>query len=174
MCRYSITYLKNKDVYSQVRLRPNRHPHKSDVTWASNATVCKLRIIDIVRKQIVRLFEPTTTKKLLNLPDSKVHGANMGPTWVLSAPCWAHKPCYQGSVLLVPLCVGSTGFHIMTSSLSSTRPSPCAEMTRKLPVSLIHAACVLEMFVSVVPVREHFATPFTLVTFTIWSENDWG
>ena len=23
-------------------------------------------------------------------PDSKVHGANMGPTWVLSAPCGPH------------------------------------------------------------------------------------
>ena len=33
-------------------------------------------------------------------PDSKIHGANMGPTWVLSArwaPFWPHKPCYQGS-----------------------------------------------------------------------------
>ena len=31
-------------------------------------------------------------------PDSKVHGANMGPTWVLSAPRWApycpHESCY--------------------------------------------------------------------------------
>ena len=24
------------------------------------------------------------------IPDSKVHGANMGPTWVLSAPGWPH------------------------------------------------------------------------------------
>ena len=30
-------------------------------------------------------------------PDSKVHGANMGPTWVLSAPDRPHEPCYQGS-----------------------------------------------------------------------------
>ena len=33
-------------------------------------------------------------------PDSKVHRANMGSTWVLSAPdgppCWPHEPCYQG------------------------------------------------------------------------------
>ena len=29
-------------------------------------------------------------------PDSKVHGAYLGPTWVLSAPCWPHEPCYQG------------------------------------------------------------------------------
>ena len=31
---------------------------------------------------------------------SKVHGANMGPTWVLVvprwAPCWPHEPCYMG------------------------------------------------------------------------------
>ena len=29
-------------------------------------------------------------------PDSKVHGANMGPTWVLSAPGGPHEPCYLG------------------------------------------------------------------------------
>ena len=28
-----------------------------------------------------------------HFPDSKVHGANMGPRW---APCWPHKPCCQG------------------------------------------------------------------------------
>ena len=36
-------------------------------------------------------------------PDSNVHGANMGSTWVLAtpvwAPCWPHKPCYQGGYL---------------------------------------------------------------------------
>ena len=37
------------------------------------------------------------------IPDSKVHGANMGPTWVLSAPdgphAGSHEPCYQGCCL---------------------------------------------------------------------------
>ena len=28
--------------------------------------------------------------------DNKVDGANMEPTWVLSAPYWRHQPCYQG------------------------------------------------------------------------------
>ena len=28
--------------------------------------------------------------------DSKVHGANMGPTWALSAPDGPHEPWYQG------------------------------------------------------------------------------
>ena len=32
-------------------------------------------------------------------PDSKVHGANMGPIWGPRwAPCWPHKFCYLGSV----------------------------------------------------------------------------
>ena len=31
-------------------------------------------------------------------PDNKVHGANMGPTWVLLAPDGPHEPCYQGSI----------------------------------------------------------------------------
>ena len=29
-------------------------------------------------------------------PDSNVHVAYMGPTWVLSAPGGPHEPCYQG------------------------------------------------------------------------------
>ena len=37
------------------------------------------------------------------IPDSKVHGANMGPTWVLSAPdgphVSPHEPCYQGCLV---------------------------------------------------------------------------
>ena len=40
-------------------------------------------------------------------PDSKVHGANKGPTWVLSAPCGPHvSPMnlgYQDLVVPVPL-----------------------------------------------------------------------
>ena len=30
-----------------------------------------------------------------NTPDSKVHGANMGPTWV---PCGPHENCYLGQI----------------------------------------------------------------------------
>ena len=42
------------------------------------------------------------TGKLTNGPDSKVHGANMGRTWVLSAPdgphVGPHEPCYKGGL----------------------------------------------------------------------------
>ena len=33
--------------------------------------------------------------QIIICPDNMVHGANMGPTWVLSAPCGPHKPCCQ-------------------------------------------------------------------------------
>ena len=43
---------------------------------------------------------------LRTFPDSTVHGANMGPTWVLSAPdvvpCGLHEPCYQGRHACIP------------------------------------------------------------------------
>ena len=32
----------------------------------------------------------------VSLPDSKVHGANMGPTGSRWVPCWPHEPCYLG------------------------------------------------------------------------------
>ena len=35
-----------------------------------------------------------------NIPDGKVHGANMGPIWVLSAPDGPHEPCYQGCQII--------------------------------------------------------------------------
>ena len=33
-------------------------------------------------------------------PYSKVHGANIGPTWVLSAPDGPHEPYYQGNTVI--------------------------------------------------------------------------
>ena len=39
-----------------------------------------------VRRRSVFLFRGVN-------PDSKGHGANMGPTWVMSAPCWPHELC---------------------------------------------------------------------------------
>ena len=33
---------------------------------------------------------------LIHTPDSKVHGAYLGPTGPRWAPCWPQEPCYQG------------------------------------------------------------------------------
>ena len=35
-------------------------------------------------------------ENLTTLPDSKVHWANMGPSW---APCWPNEPCYLDACL---------------------------------------------------------------------------
>ena len=35
----------------------------------------------------------------LRPPDSKVHGAHLGPVGPRWAPCWPHEPCYQGCVI---------------------------------------------------------------------------
>ena len=32
-------------------------------------------------------------------PDSRVHGAYLGPTWPRWAPCWPHELCYLGCLL---------------------------------------------------------------------------
>ena len=46
------------------------------------------------------------------IPDSKVHGANMGPTWVLSAPDGPH--------------VGPTNFAIRDDFFAISRSGPCS------------------------------------------------
>ena len=40
--------------------------------------------------KIVSLFLEIQVVTIITCPDSKVHGANMGPTWVLSAPDGPH------------------------------------------------------------------------------------
>ena len=37
-------------------------------------------------------------------PDSKVHGANLGPTGPRWAPCWPHELCYLG-IVMRPYCL---------------------------------------------------------------------
>ena len=45
---------------------------------------------------------PSQVGMFQNYPDSKVHGANMGPTGPRWAPCWPHELCYLGSILAQP------------------------------------------------------------------------
>ena len=40
----------------------------------------------------------SNTMKLWKNPDSKVHGAHLGPVSPRWAPCWPHEPCYQGNI----------------------------------------------------------------------------
>ena len=66
--------------------------------------LCDYHIID-------RSVSPSWTQKFGGsqrcvYPDSKVHGANMGPTGSCRpqmGPCWPHEPCYQGTDGAAPL-----------------------------------------------------------------------
>ena len=59
--------------------------------------------------QCIDPSSPASTQPIFNwstiysIPDSKVHGANKGPTWVLSAPDGPHELCYQGSLVIIHL-----------------------------------------------------------------------
>ena len=43
--------------------------------------------IDLPHQDVVDSYNPAW---ISNTPDSQIHGANIGPTWVLSAPDGAH------------------------------------------------------------------------------------
>ena len=54
---------------------------------------------------------------LMHVPDSKVHGANMGPTWVLSAPGGPHVGPMNLAIRDVSLAVTSAGGFIVMQLL---------------------------------------------------------
>ena len=47
-------------------------------------------------KSLFRLTSKETARLLVTCPDSKVHGAHLGPVSPRWAPCWPHEPCYKG------------------------------------------------------------------------------
>ena len=64
-------------------------------------------------------------------PDSKVHGDNMGPTWVLLAPDGPHKPCYQGTYVYDRNnYIGKNNIVILNQSMHI--PILCLQLTRNL------------------------------------------
>ena len=49
-------------------------------------------------EQLGKKISRCTCYVVVFFPDSKVYGANMGPTWALSAPDGPHEHCYLGYV----------------------------------------------------------------------------
>ena len=47
-------------------------------------------------------FVPLPLLRPLSYPDNKVHGANMGPTWVLSTPVGPHVGPMDIAIRVVP------------------------------------------------------------------------
>ena len=53
----------------------------------------------IMQRPCVSKLHCSSTAATWTIPDSKVHGANMGPTGPRWAPCWPHELCYLRCVL---------------------------------------------------------------------------
>ena len=59
------------------------------IDWFFYSPMCKVpRKACVYQAETLEIAVPL--KFLDNIPDSKVHGANMGPTWVLPAPDGPH------------------------------------------------------------------------------------
>ena len=77
---------------------------QAGLVWKAYTQFCfaSLRCSYVSNSQRIHVTNPRNFVKIVSriLPylDSKVHGANMGPTWVLSVSDGPHEPCYQGSV----------------------------------------------------------------------------
>ena len=64
----------------------------SDIMWASWRLKPYSRQFD---SSITRFSNVHNSKS----PDSKVHGAHLGPLGPRWAPCWPYEPCYQGGFI---------------------------------------------------------------------------
>ena len=68
-----------------------------------------------------------------NSPDSKVHGANVGPTWGRQDPggpqCWPHELCYLGGYIPMILKKKSTDEEYLFITLLGARCDGCISST---------------------------------------------
>ena len=60
-------------------LNPQKVPEGNKIHWINSMSNCRIEVWNYVEAVYY-----------CDIPDSKVHGANMGPTWVLSAPDGPH------------------------------------------------------------------------------------
>ena len=108
MCRgnpYNVTCIGTR---SKMTLGCSRAPIAVSAAWLAFALNIPY-IYTILSSEFVNEWRPISqtywwvTVGPANTPQRTVHGANMGPTWVLSVPHglhvgWSHDPCYQGPV----------------------------------------------------------------------------
>ena len=78
--------INRNDVWTQIRKR-TRKTHGSELDF-SISIANALQILQSCTKPST--WDISFSERRSSIPDSKVHGANMGPTWVLSAPDGLH------------------------------------------------------------------------------------
>ena len=70
--------IKSSDLFNACKLQPLNMEYENDV------------VVQGKRRLVVDDFTG------IRIPESKVHGAHLGPVGPRWAPFWSHKPCYQG------------------------------------------------------------------------------
>ena len=108
------SYWRSRWHYTRQMIPPTEYyiinvPHVSLTTMPSGC-VCTWIYTLIQMLESWFPYTPTYAHKYTHIhiyPDSKVHGANMGPTWVLSAPDGPHELCSHGMYLLLTCMIGA-------------------------------------------------------------------
>ena len=111
------------------------------------SSLCRMKSKETSQLHIISFLWRESTG---DCPDSKVHGANMGPTWVLSAPAGPHvgpinlairvvDSLHKGTVMQIGVSISqcdsasdaiwhkwsiSSFVHVMVCHLFDTKPSP--------------------------------------------------
>ena len=118
---------------------------------------------------------------LVSIPDSKVHGANMGPTWDLSAPDGPHESCYQGCLqnettwftTLIADVHAQITIVTCTTENSNAYLVICQQQPRYTP---IHPGFVFHLFTTLIDdgsVKKTFLRSTQDVSSQIWSKRVW-
>ena len=90
------------------------------------------------------------------VPDSNVHGANMGSIWGRQDPCWPHELCYLGWYCsLLSLFISNIQI-IVTSFISLSD-----YLQFHLPTTCIHSR-IMET-----------RSPKSLILYTVWTSAEW-
>ena len=114
-CFYCVVQLQSKPV-SNYESNTNKLRHVS--------RVC------VLWKQIRRPLSDLSLQSVIVLtrdyPDSKVHGAHLGPVGPRWAPWWPHKPCYQGKA-----------GNLLVQPAISCGNLPCTPLIEQIPLDVM-------------------------------------
>ena len=114
VCSTPIHYI---NLFSFIINRNSTNRHQWNYSWNSNIHLKKMHLLMWCAKCGI-----SKNITVIYSPDSEIHGANMGPTWVLSAPDRPH--------------VGAMNLAIRVIEWMYELPWPCEPNTRKDCISL--------------------------------------
>ena len=91
-----LPFLRHQSFFARERIKSEHIVRKCPTCLLQTVDIYRLHfIVNVITKSTITIkilwgYVHSTKRNRLDTPDSKVHGANMGPTWVLSAPDGPH------------------------------------------------------------------------------------